>query len=114
MLRVASGENEAETSNVNRALARPSSKQSSKPDGKRGTSSKYRTDELNEPAPRLQGIRSLLPLPGGDLLTGGTDLRIRYWDHSRLSFKFNTYNKWLHKINLPLWIFIFLFMILQS
>ncbi|CAL9043768.1 unnamed protein product [Musa banksii] len=82
VLRVASGENEAETSNVTRALARPSSKQSSKPDGKRGTSSKYRTDELNEPAPRLQGIRSLLPLPGGDLLTGGTDLRIRYWDHS--------------------------------
>ncbi|KAI3941793.1 hypothetical protein MKW98_030523 [Papaver atlanticum] len=24
----------------------------------------------------------MLPLPGGDLLTGGTDLKIRRWDHS--------------------------------
>lgn len=46
-------------------------------------SSKYRIEELNEPPPRLPGIRSLLPLPGGDLLTGGTDLKIRRWDYSR-------------------------------
>ncbi|WOL13904.1 phosphoinositide 3-kinase regulatory subunit 4 isoform X1 [Canna indica] len=81
VLRIAGAEHDGEISNVPRALARPSSKQSPKPDGKRNTNTKYRIDELNEPAPRLQGIRSLLPLPGGDLLTGGTDLRIRYWDH---------------------------------
>ncbi|GKA87312.1 hypothetical protein Tco_0809023 [Tanacetum coccineum] len=41
----------------------------------------YRVDELNEPSLRCPGIRSLLPLPGGDPLTGGTDLKIRRWDH---------------------------------
>lgn len=71
-------------SNVPQAPARPPYKQPSrKQDVKRNASSKYRIDELNEPAPRLPGIRSLLPLPGGDLLTGGTDLKIRYWDHTR-------------------------------
>ncbi|KAK2989607.1 hypothetical protein RJ640_027381 [Escallonia rubra] len=55
---------------------------SSKPDIRH---SKYRVDELNEPPPRLPGIRSMLPLPGGDLLTGGTDLKIRLWDHVRSS-----------------------------
>ncbi|EEC74175.1 hypothetical protein OsI_09285 [Oryza sativa Indica Group] len=44
---------------------------------------KYRIEELCDPPPRLPGIRSLLPLPGGDLLTGGTDLKIRYWDQAR-------------------------------
>lgn len=45
----------------------------------------YRIEELCDPPPRLPGIRSLLPLPGGDLLTGGTDLKIRYWDQARFS-----------------------------
>uniref|UniRef100_A0A0D9YZN6 non-specific serine/threonine protein kinase n=1 Tax=Oryza glumipatula TaxID=40148 RepID=A0A0D9YZN6_9ORYZ len=44
---------------------------------------KYPIEELCDPPPRLPGIRSLLPLPGGDLLTGGTDLKIRYWDQAR-------------------------------
>uniref|UniRef100_J3LI06 non-specific serine/threonine protein kinase n=1 Tax=Oryza brachyantha TaxID=4533 RepID=J3LI06_ORYBR len=44
---------------------------------------KFRIEELCDPPPRLPGIRSLLPLPGGDLLTGGTDLKIRYWDQAR-------------------------------
>ncbi|XP_074567375.1 serine/threonine-protein kinase VPS15 [Curcuma longa] len=83
VLRVASGEQEGETSHFSRVSGRPSNKQSPKLDGTRNINSKYRIDELNEPAPRLQGIRSLLPLPGGDLLTGGTDLKIRYWDHTR-------------------------------
>uniref|UniRef100_A0A0A0M1S5 Uncharacterized protein n=1 Tax=Cucumis sativus TaxID=3659 RepID=A0A0A0M1S5_CUCSA len=48
---------------------------------RRNVNPKYKVDELNEPPPRLPGIRSLLPLPGGDLLTGGTDLRIRRWNH---------------------------------
>ncbi|KAK3016471.1 hypothetical protein RJ639_007720 [Escallonia herrerae] len=78
VLRVANNDSDAETSDLPCALARPSSKASSKPDIRR---SKYRVDELNEPPPRLPGIRSLLPLPGGDLLTGGTDLKIRLWDH---------------------------------
>lgn len=70
------------------ALARPSSKSNSKPDIRRNVNPKYRVDELNEPASRLPGIRSLLPLPGGDLLTGGTDLKIRRWDHYRFIFEF--------------------------
>lgn len=48
--------------------------------------SKYRINELNEPPQRVPGVRALLPLPGGDLLTGGTDLKIRRWDHSRYLF----------------------------
>lgn len=91
MLRVASAEQEGETSHFSRVSGRPSNKQSPKSDGTRNINSKYRIDELNEPAPRLQGIRSLLPLPGGDLLTGGTDLKIRYWDHTRFSFKSNLF-----------------------
>ncbi len=44
----------------------------------------YRIEELNEPPPRLPGVRALLPLSGGaDLLTGGSDCCIRMWDHSR-------------------------------
>ncbi|XP_029116329.1 serine/threonine-protein kinase VPS15 isoform X2 [Elaeis guineensis] len=82
VFRTASGESEAEMSNVPQALARSPYKPTCKQDVKRNASSKYRIDELNEPAPRLPGIRSLLPLPGGDLLTGGTDLKIRYWDHT--------------------------------
>jgi len=90
VFRIASGETDAEMSNIPRALARPSSKTNPKQDMKRNTNSKYRIDELNEPAPRLPGIRSLLPLPGGDLLTGGTDLKIRYWDHNRFYFELGT------------------------
>jgi phosphoinositide-3-kinase, regulatory subunit 4 len=83
ILRVANSEAETEGSDSPWALSRPSSKANSKPDPRRNVSSKYRIDELNEPPPRLPGIRALLPLPGGDLLTGGTDLKIRRWDHSR-------------------------------
>ncbi|PKU64555.1 serine/threonine-protein kinase VPS15 isoform X1 [Dendrobium catenatum] len=82
VFRVASYDSVAEMSSIPRALARPSNKPNSKQDMKRNSSSKYRIDELNEPPPRLPGIRSLLPLPGGDLLTGGTDLKIRYWNHT--------------------------------
>lgn len=82
VFRVASCDSIAEMSSSPRALARPSSKKISKQDMKRNSSSKYRIDELNEPPLRLPGIRSLLPLPGGDLLTGGTDLKIRYWNHT--------------------------------
>ncbi|KAL5208265.1 hypothetical protein ABZP36_032700 [Zizania latifolia] len=42
-----------------------------------------RIEELSDPPPLLPGIRSLLPLPGGGLLTGGTDLKICYWDQAR-------------------------------
>ncbi|KAM1229743.1 hypothetical protein FF1_039986 [Malus domestica] len=80
VLRVASYESDAEMSEVPWALAKSSSK-SSKPDLRRNGNPHYRVDELNEPTPRLPGIRSLLPLPGGDLITGGTDLKIRRWDH---------------------------------
>lgn len=80
VLRVASYESDTEMSEVPWALARPSSK-NSKPDMRRNVNPQYRVDELNEPPPRISGIRSLLPLPGGDLLTGGTDLKIRRWDH---------------------------------
>ena len=64
------------------ALTRPSSKANIKPDLRRNVNPKYRV-EVNEPSSRLPGIRSLLALPGGDLLTGGTDLKIRRWDHCR-------------------------------
>jgi phosphoinositide-3-kinase regulatory subunit 4 len=46
----------------------------------------YRMEELNEPPPRLPGVRTLLPLSGGAaLLTGGSDYRIRMWDRLRYS-----------------------------
>lgn len=83
VLRVANYENDAEISDLPWSLARPSGKSSSKADLRRNINSRYRVDELNEPPSRLPGIRSLLPLPGGDLLTGGTDLKIRRWDHYR-------------------------------
>jgi len=76
-------DNDAEMSDMPWALARPSSKPTSQSDLRRNVHRKYGVDELNEPPPRLPGIRSLLPLPGGDLLTGGTDLKIRRWDHYR-------------------------------
>lgn len=82
VLRVANNETDAEISDSPWALARASSKGNAKSDIRRSANSKYRIDELNEPPPRLPGIRALLPLPGGDLLTGGTDLKIRRWDHS--------------------------------
>ncbi|KAF6164233.1 hypothetical protein GIB67_010203 [Kingdonia uniflora] len=81
VLRLASNDSDGEMSDLPWALARPSSKSSSKQDVRRNMNPKYRVNELNDPPPRLSGIRSLLPLPGGDLLTGGTDLRIRCWDH---------------------------------
>lgn len=81
VLRVANNEGDAEISDLPWALARPSSKTNTKLDSRRSVNFKYRVDELNEPPPRSPGIRSLLPLPGGDLLTGGTDLKIRRWDH---------------------------------
>ncbi|KAM5546499.1 hypothetical protein ABKV19_002433 [Rosa sericea] len=80
VLRVASYESDTEMSGVPWALARSSTK-NSKADMRRNVNPHYRVDELNEPPPRIPGIRSLLPLPGGDLLTGGTDLKIRRWDH---------------------------------
>lgn len=81
---MANNESEAENSDLPWALAKPSSKATtSKQDKRRNPNSKYRVDELNESPPRLPGIRTLLPLPGGDLLTGGTDLKIRRWDHCR-------------------------------
>ncbi|XP_038879690.1 serine/threonine-protein kinase VPS15 [Benincasa hispida] len=81
ILRVASYDNETEMSDLPWALAKPSSKGNPMQDLRRNVNPKYKVDELNEPPPRLPGIRSLLPLPGGDLLTGGTDLRIRRWNH---------------------------------
>jgi len=76
-------ENEADISNIPRAQMRPTTKSGSRQDLRRNTSSKYRIEELNEPSPRFPGARSLLPLPGGDVLTAGTDARIRCWDHAR-------------------------------
>uniref|UniRef100_A0A2N9HKY7 non-specific serine/threonine protein kinase n=1 Tax=Fagus sylvatica TaxID=28930 RepID=A0A2N9HKY7_FAGSY len=81
VLRVANYDSDAEMYDGPWALARPSSKSNPKPDLRRNVNPRYRVDELNEPPSRLPGIRSLLPLPGGDLLTGGTDLKIRRWDH---------------------------------
>ncbi|EEF48162.1 ATP binding protein, putative [Ricinus communis] len=81
VLRLANYDNDAEMSDMPWALARPSGKVNFKPDTRRKVNPKYRVDELNDPPPRLLGIRSMLPLPGGDLLTGGTDLKIRRWDH---------------------------------
>ncbi|XP_057538324.1 serine/threonine-protein kinase VPS15 isoform X1 [Amaranthus tricolor] len=83
VFRVPGNDGDAEFSELPWALARPQNKANSKSDPRRNVNLKYRVDELNEPPPRLSGIRSLLPLPGGDLLTGGTDLKIRRWDHSR-------------------------------
>lgn len=80
---MANYDSDAEMYDGHWALARPSSKSNSRPDLRRNVNPRYRVDELNEPPPRLPGIRSLLPLPGGDLLTGGTDLKIRRWDHHR-------------------------------
>ncbi|XP_021741395.1 probable serine/threonine-protein kinase vps15 [Chenopodium quinoa] len=83
VFRVPGNDGDAEFSELPWALARPQNKANPKSDPRRNVNLKYRVDELNEPPPRVSGIRSLLPLPGGDLLTGGTDLRIRRWDHSR-------------------------------
>lgn len=77
---------DAEVSDLLWALNKPLSR-NSKPDVRRNINPKYRVNELQEPPPRLPGIRSLLPLPGGDLLTGGTDLKIRRWDHYRFCFE---------------------------
>lgn len=82
-MRAANLESDAENCESPWALARPSSKPNAKSEIRRSTNSKYRVDELNEPSIRVPGIRALLPLPGGDLLTGGTDLKIRRWDHCR-------------------------------
>lgn len=46
--------------------------------------SDYKLEELNEPPPRVTGVRALLPLSGGaGLLTGGTDCKVRMWDRLR-------------------------------
>lgn len=90
ILRAANLESDAENSDSPWALARPSSKTNSKSEIRRSTNSKYRVDELNEPSIRVPGIRALLPLPGGDLLTGGTDLKIRRWDHFRYLLLLNS------------------------
>ena len=79
MFRTANIENEAVTP---KTPSRPLTKTNNK-DVRRAGSYKYRIEELADPPPRLPGIRCLLPLPGGDLLTGGTDLKIRYWDQAR-------------------------------
>ncbi|GAB2292419.1 Serine/threonine-protein kinase [Dionaea muscipula] len=83
VLRLMSNDSDAELSDSPWALARPPNKVNPKSDPRRDVNPKYRVDELTEPPRRLSGIRSLLPLPGGDLLTGGTDLKIRRWDHCR-------------------------------
>jgi phosphoinositide-3-kinase regulatory subunit 4 len=88
---VANYDSDAEMYDGPWALARPSSKSNSKPDLRRNVNPRYRVNELNEPPSRLLGIRSLLPLPGGDLLTGGTDLKIRRWEHYRFGTKFQSY-----------------------
>jgi hypothetical protein len=82
VFRTASTENEPV---MPKAPSRPLNKPSTK-DVRRSGNYKYRIDELNDPPVRHPGIRSLLPLPGGDLLTGGTDLKIRYWDQARFNF----------------------------
>ncbi|XP_062220590.1 serine/threonine-protein kinase VPS15-like isoform X2 [Phragmites australis] len=79
MFRTASTENEAV---MPKAPSRPLNKSITK-DVRRAGNYKYRIEELNDPPVRRPGIRSLLPLPCGDLLTGGTDLNIRYWDQAR-------------------------------
>ncbi|XP_034577641.1 serine/threonine-protein kinase VPS15 isoform X2 [Setaria viridis] len=79
VFRTASTENEAV---MPKTPSRPLNKSTTK-DVRRPGNYKYRIDELNDPPVRHPGIRSLLPLPGGDLLTGGTDLKIRYWDQAR-------------------------------
>ena len=81
MFRTASTDNEAVMS---KAPSRPVNKPIIK-DIRRAGNYKYRIDELNNPPVCHPGIRSLLPLPGGDLLTGGTDLKIRYWDQARFN-----------------------------
>ncbi|XP_078429707.1 protein kinase family protein / WD-40 repeat family protein isoform X2 [Wolffia australiana] len=84
VLRLAGEDNDVENSSKLLPCAlRKSPGKSVVKKGKENTSvdSKYRIEEFNRPPPRLSGIRSLLPLPGGNLLTGGTDLKIRFWDH---------------------------------
>ncbi|KAL5213166.1 hypothetical protein ABZP36_024013 [Zizania latifolia] len=76
IFRTASTENEAVVPKA--PSIHPNTKDETRP-----VNYKYRIEELSDPPPRLPGIRSLLPLPGGDLLTGGTDLKIRYWDQAR-------------------------------
>ncbi|CAN6239168.1 unnamed protein product [Urochloa humidicola] len=79
VFRTASTENETV---MPKTPSRPLNKSTTK-DVRRSGNYKYRIDELNDPPVRHPGIRSLLPLPGSDLLTGGTDLKIRYWDQAR-------------------------------
>ncbi|KAF5748532.1 serine/threonine-protein kinase vps15 isoform X1 [Tripterygium wilfordii] len=81
VLKVANYDADPGLSDMPGALSWPSKANNSRADLRQNLNPKYRVNELNELPPRLPGIRSLLPLPGGDLLTGGTDLRIRRWDH---------------------------------
>ncbi|XP_022882501.1 serine/threonine-protein kinase VPS15-like isoform X2 [Olea europaea var. sylvestris] len=81
VFKAANNDCNAEYSESPWALDRTSSKINNKLDIKRNINSKYKIDELSKPSSRLPGIRALLPLPSGDLLMGGTDLKIRRWDH---------------------------------
>ncbi|EFJ32769.1 hypothetical protein SELMODRAFT_230900 [Selaginella moellendorffii] len=46
--------------------------------------SDYKVEELSDPPPRIPGVRALLPTTAGaSVITGGTDCRIRLWDHLR-------------------------------
>ena len=91
VFRVPGNDGDSEFSELPWALARPQNKANPKSDPRRNVNLKYRVDELNEPPPRLSGMRSLLPLPGGDLLTAGTDMKIRRWDHSRYCVTFSLF-----------------------
>lgn len=72
----------------------------------------YRMEELNEPPPRLPGVRTLLPLSGGAaLLTGGSDCRIRMWDRLRYcahSIKLNLVGVLIYKVLIKLVVSLFL------
>lgn len=87
VLRLSCDPSDSEFSEVPAALLRR--KPAVNAESKRSEISKksdYKLEELNEPPPRLSGVRTLLPLPGGNgLLTGGTDCKVRVWDRLRFS-----------------------------
>lgn len=85
VLRLACDASDSEVSEVPAALARPKLVVTAELKRSEGSKrSDYRLDELNEPPPRLTGVRALLPLSGGTrLLTGGTDCKVRMWDRLR-------------------------------
>eukprot|EP00250_Pteridium_aquilinum_P016932 c23371_g3_i3 orf=69-4718(+) len=85
VLRLSCDPSDLEFSDIPAALVRRKSGVNA--ESKRSEGSKksdYKLEELNEPPPRLSGVRALLPLPGGNgLLTGGTDCKVRMWDRLR-------------------------------